>query len=82
MELQKSNWERKNAKSRGKWFAHAIPNTIGFNNHFKLYNDIVFWIRDNLRHHTQDARWIKIGDCIYVQFKNEKDYVWFMMRWA
>jgi hypothetical protein len=82
MTLPEAHWNRGHLKSRNTWFEHCIPNNVGFDAHFQMYRDIVAWIPKNIHHHRRNTRWTKMGDGIYVQFKKEKDYHWFMLRWA
>lgn len=60
----------------------TYPNNIGFENHFQLYRDMVAWIQDNINNPTGNVTWNKIGDCIYVQFRKEKDMFWFKLRFG
>lgn len=81
-QLPAAHWDRLDAKSRNGWYHHEIPNTMGFDAHFDLYRSIAQWIPENIHYARRNTRWTKMGDCIYVQFKKEKDYHWFMLRWA
>ena len=58
------------------------PNTIGFDAHFGLYNDIVDWIHANIKRPYSNAHWVKIGDGIYVHIRKKRDWMWFTMRWG
>ena len=60
---------------------YSNANTIGFELHYQLYSDIVDWINSNIKNPRSNARWTKIGDCIYVQIRKKKDYTWFSLRW-
>lgn len=64
------------------WIEWHNPNTIGFDNHFKLYLGIVKWINDNVNDYFENCQWTKVGDCIYVRFKDADDYVRFMLKWS
>ena len=63
------------------WYEWSNANQIGFTNHFKLYNDIVKWVFDN-EYDVNDINWIKLGDCIYVRFRNEQDYLIFLLKFG
>lgn len=82
MTLPEAHWNRGHLRSTDTWFEHHIPNTIGFDAHFQLYRDIVEWMPKNIHHVKRNTRWAKLGDCIYLQFKKEKDFMLFMLRWA
>ena len=78
----------------GNWpkYSHTLPygwageysdaNTIGFELHRQKYEDIVKWIHTNVKRPYSNAHWAKLGDCIYVQLRRKKDWVWFTLRWA
>lgn len=59
-----------------------IINNVGFEHHFKLYYDIVEWIQKNVSNPIQNARWIKIGDCVYVQFRKEEDLIMYLLKFG
>lgn len=60
----------------------TYPNTIGFGDHFQLYRDMVEWINTNIKDPGTNVQWTKIGDCIYVQFRKQKDMTWFALRFG
>lgn len=62
--------------------AYTNPNNIGFDKHFQLYNDIVDWILNNVSDPVKNARWVKLGDCIYVYIRKRKDLTLFLLRWS
>lgn len=67
------------------WYQHTIVNDIargGFDWHFDTYEQIAKWIPENVEDWANNAQWLKVSDCIYVRFKREKDYVWFMLKWG
>lgn len=61
---------------------YTCANTIGFDAHAALYNEIVDWIHDNIARPHTNAHWAKMGDCIYVQIRKKKDMFWFTMRFG
>lgn len=63
----------------GEW---TNPNTIGFEKHFRLYQEITDWIVNNIHNPYGNCKWTKTGDCIYVQFRKQKDMAWFLLRWT
>lgn len=58
------------------------------------YYDIVDWCKENLKHkHRTDLlrvvcnkKWyineLSGSDCLFFAFKEEKDYIWFLMKWS
>lgn len=76
-EIKINDWE-----NNPLWNDYCIPNTIGFGDHFRLYNDIVEWILNEVHYPRRRTRWAKIGDAIYVRFKREEDYLMFMLKWV
>ena len=63
----------------GEW---TCVNTMGFDAHFQLYKDVTLWIEQYINRPYNNAKWIKIGDCIYVQFRKQKDMNWFLLRFG
>ena len=61
---------------------HRIPNTIGFDKHMELYQDIVRWINSSVKNPKQNVFWNKIGDCIYVMFRKKQDYVLYLLKYG
>jgi hypothetical protein len=87
LSLPDDNWIGSVSAGNGKlpygWAGElTYPNTIGFDEHFQLYRDMVYWIAENVNNHRSNVLWTKIGDCIYVQFRKEKDMVWFSLRFG
>lgn len=68
------------------WFGWSgeltYPNRTNFDDHFQQYRDMVEWIKENIKNPEQNVFWNKIGDCIYVRFRNQKDKNWFAMRFG
>ena len=60
----------------------SYPNRTNFDDHFRLYNNMVEWIKQNVADPHQNVLWNKIGDCIYVQFRKKKDMMWFKLRFG
>jgi hypothetical protein len=60
----------------------AYPNRTNYDDHLRLYVDMVQWILELVERPYNNALWTKIGDCIYVQFRKEKDMVWFQMKFG
>ena len=83
-ELRESNWPKYGADKLPYGWAgeYSNANTIGFDAHFAKYNEIVDWIQDNIKRPHSNAHWSKIGDCIYVQIRKRKDWVWFTLRFG
>lgn len=67
------------------WHSWSCPNNhitnIGFKGHAELYMDIVRYIFD--QNYTIDrVHFIKMGDCIYVRFKEDRDYMLFVLKFG
>ena len=62
--------------------AHAIPNTMGFEKHFELYHDIVQWVDNEVPRGRDNVLWEKVGDCIYLMFRKERDYLLFALKFG
>lgn len=60
----------------------TYPNVTDFNDHIAMYYGMVSWINEMILNPKQNACWNKIGDCIYVMFRKEKDMSWFVTRWG
>ena len=60
----------------------TYPNTMGFDLHWQLYGEMIDWIQHNVKNHRSNVLWTKIGDCIYIQFRKEKDMTWFSLRFG
>ena len=82
--LRDGNWPKYTASGLPQGWAgeYFNPNTIGFDAHFGLYNDIVDWIHANIKRPYSNAHWVKIGDGIYVHIRKKRDWMWFTMRWG
>jgi len=65
-----------------RWHEFSYPNDTNFANHFQLYRDIVDWIKANIETYEHSTMWTKIGDCIYVKIKNDKDAVMFALKFG
>lgn len=79
-----SNWPPHNEPGipygwAGEW---TNANTIGFEEHFQFYLEIIEWLEQNVVNHKQNALWTKWNDCIYVQFRKEKDLAWFALKFG
>lgn len=79
-----SNWREADAGKLPYGWARELsyPNVQGFDAHYQLYKDMVQWLERNVKNYQQNTRWIKIGDCIYVQFRKSKDMAWFALRFG
>ena len=80
--LRDSNWGPMSGLPPGWAGEYSNPNTIGFDAHFQMYNDIVDWILLNVADPYNNARWIKIADCIYVDIRQPRDWTLFTLRWG
>ena len=80
-EIPMENWDENELPYGwvGEW---TCPNKINFEHHFQLYRDVVEWLETNVINHRANTKWVKLGDCIYVQFRKKKDYMWFLMRFG
>ena len=83
-ELEEGHWPGTSCRGlpygwAGEW---SNSNTIGFDAHFEKYNNIVDWIKKNIKRPYSNAHWVKFGDCIYVHIRKRKDWIWFVMRWS
>lgn len=77
------NWPNHNGELFDNWAGElTYPNTTNFLEHFRLYEDMVDWILNNIDDPWHNACWNKISDCIYIQFRKERDMTWFVLRWA
>ena len=63
------------------WHVFHYVNTTTFDEHFRLYDDMVVWIKENVENYHHYAMWTKISDCIYVKLQRDKDAVIFLLRW-
>ena len=81
-ELPEANWYQDSYDLYGWAGELTYVNTQGFDHHFQLYRDMVAWIRENVKNPQQNVLWNKIGDCIYIQFRKQKDKNWFAMRFG
>ena len=64
-----------------KWeHANGIDG-IGHYRQLKLYYDIVEWI-NLMNFDRDDVKWMKMNDCIYVRFRNEQDYLAFVLKFG
>ena len=72
-----SNWELE-----GWAFEEGYPNTIGFAEHFSLYNKMIDWIKANVVNYRQNSMWTKIGDCIYIKLRKEQDAMLFILTFG
>ena len=57
----------------------SYPNVTDFADHFAMYNRMVVWIKQNVENYQSNALWTKIGDCIYVKLRKEKDAMMFIL---
>lgn len=82
--LPDSNWpNQRTGELPYGWVGElTYPNKIGFEAHFKLYSDMVEWINEHVKNPKGNVLWNKIGDCIYIQFRKEKDMFWFTLRFG
>jgi hypothetical protein len=80
--LPADNWYKDSYDLYGWTNELTYPNTMGFDRHFQMYRDIVAWIRLHVKDPTHNVMWTKIGDCIYVRFRNEQDRNWFVLRFG
>lgn len=60
----------------------AYPNTTDFDDHWDMYLDMVNHINTYVKDPTQNAFWNKVGDCVYVMFRKEKDMNWFILKYG
>jgi len=86
--LLESNWPHfpgtsENGKLPYGWAGQQhYFNSVGFDAHFQLYNDIVRWCYDTIQNTKQNAYWTKIGDCIYIQLRKEEDLLMFILKFG
>lgn len=82
LNISDDNWPNRNGELFVNWAGEfTYPNTIGFMEHFRLYKDMVDWILNNIEDPWHNVCWTKKGDCIYIQFRKERDMTWFSLRW-
>lgn len=60
----------------------TYPNITDFEDHMAMYQDMVHHINTVVKNPKQNALWTKIGDCIYVQFRKQKDMDWFVLKYG
>lgn len=84
MDQVEENWDWDNSGILPYGWAgeYSNANTIGFDKHYELYRNMVRWIHDNISNCERNVCWAKIGDCLYFQFRKEKDMAFFLLRWA
>ena len=82
--LPLSNWSGIDAKGKNwrRGGEYSIPNTTNFEHHYQMYLNIIQWIEEHVERPMRNAKWAKIGDCIYVQLRKEKDFAYFILRWG
>ena len=80
--LRDSNWGLSLGTVADWAGEYTNANTVGFDLHFQKYNDIVDWILANVHDPFTNARWTKIGDCIYVHIRQPRDWTLFTLRWG
>ena len=81
-ELPEANWPPTAVLISGWAGELTYPNRTNFDDHFQQYRDMVNWIKTNVKNPEQNVLWNKIGDCIYIQFRKQKDKNWFAMRFG
>ena len=65
------------------WAAElGYPNVTDFADHFAMYNRMVAWIKRNVENYQFNALWTKIGDCIYIKLRKEKDAMMFILSFG
>ena len=60
----------------------TYPNRTDFDDHMAMYKDMVRHINTVVKNPNNNALWTKIGDCIYVQFRKQKDMDWFILKYG
>ena len=60
----------------------AYPNRTNFADHMEMYMDMVRHINTVVNNPKQNACWNKIGDCVYVMFRKQKDMDWFVLKYG
>ena len=67
----------------GGWAGElSYPNRTNFDDHLQQYINMIEWIKQNVADPYQNVLWTKIGDCIYIQFRQRKDMLWFTLRFG
>lgn len=60
----------------------AYPNITNFDDHYRLYTEMVDWILANSDSPCENFLWKKIGDCIYIYGKNHTELLLFKLRFG
>lgn len=82
-ELKSPQWPEPQERPVYAWALEtAYPNTIGFDQHFALYNSMVDWIKSNVVNYENNALWTKIGDCIYIKLRKPHDATMFLLKFS
>lgn len=81
IDLKEQHWYYGEDLPEGWAGAYTNGNTIGFDAHFQMYNDIVDWLHNHIQRPYSNSRWAKIGDCIYVYIRKPDDYIMFTLAW-
>jgi hypothetical protein len=55
---------------------------MGFEKHFELYHDIVQWVDNEVPRGRDNVLWEKVGDCLYLMFRKERDYLLFALKFG
>ena len=60
----------------------TYSNVTNFQDHMSMYYDMVQHINKYVKNPKQNCMWNKIGDCVYVMFRKQKDMQWFVLKYG
>jgi hypothetical protein len=81
-ELEEPQWIQDSYDLYGWAASLSYANTTNFKDHFEMYNNMVAWIKANVVNYHNNALWTKIGDCVYIKLRKEKDAMLFILRFG
>jgi len=75
------HWDPKDKKG---WHEYRIPYgpDVSFGDFINLYERISEWILESIESPYRHARWTILSDGIYVKFRYERNYLYFILRWS
>jgi len=63
-------------------YRFAYPNVTNFADHKAMYHAMREWIIENVDNFCYDAMWTKIGDCIYINIRDDQMAMLFVLKFG
>ena len=82
--IDKRNWPRDVLLDPSWHFWYCVNDhltNIGVKRHAEIYIEIVSWIFSQ-NYDMEQVHFMKMNDCIYVRFKDARDYTMFVLRFG